>query len=84
MYKLYTSKQIAEIYGVPTTTITQNWVKKGLKHIRGAGNSFLYQKGWVDEFLETQIIQNNVEEVKVISISKPRISQKKSDIQFVV
>lgn len=85
MDKLYTSKQIAEIYGVPATTITQNWGKKGLKHIRGAGNSYLYQKVWVDEFLQTQIIQKNVEkEVKTSSISKFKTSKRKSNTQFVV
>lgn len=59
---LYTAKQIAEIYGgdsknITAYTVTQQWIKKGLKHIRGKGNSYLFKVEWVEEFLERQSIE---------------------------
>ena len=58
---LYSTKEIAEMYGgenenVTPYTITQTWIPQGLKHIRGKGNSFLFKKEWVEEFLENQAI----------------------------
>lgn len=58
---LYSTKEIAEMYGgenknVTPYTITQTWIPLGLKHIRGKANSYLFKKEWVEEFLETQII----------------------------
>lgn len=49
---LLSTSQIAEKYNVSSYTVTQNWVANGLKHIKGAKNSFLYKVEWVDEFLE--------------------------------
>lgn len=84
MEKLYTSEEIAEIYGVSSYTVTNNWGKKGLKRIRGAGNSYLYKKEWVEEYLENQATSNK-SEVEVISISRPNINKcKRKNVQFVV
>ena len=58
---LYSTKEIAEMYGgenrnITPYTITQTWIPLGLKHIRGKANSYLFKKEGVEEFLETQII----------------------------
>lgn len=55
---LYTTKEIANMYGHNVTPymITHTWIPNGLKHIRGKGQSFLYKKEWVDEYLEEQTI----------------------------
>ena len=53
MEKLYSTKQIAEMYEVSPYTITQNWCNKGLKFIRGkAGLAF--RVSWVEKFLEEE------------------------------
>lgn len=84
MDKFYTGKQIAEMYGVRPSTITNNWVKKGLKHIRGAGNSFLYKKEWVEEYIESQIIQN-VPKNEIIEFNKFKATRnKKAKVNYVV
>lgn len=62
MTLLYTTKQIAEMYSAEKETvtpymITHTWVPNGLKHIKGKGQSFLYKKEWVDEYLEEQSIE---------------------------
>lgn len=56
---LYTAEEIAKKYGgenknITSYTVTQQWVKKGLKHIRGKGKSYLFKIEWVEEFLEQQ------------------------------
>lgn len=57
MKTLYTTKEIAKLYEVPTTTITNNWCNKGLKFIRSK-NSFLFKQAWVEEYLEKQAEKN--------------------------
>lgn len=57
--ELYTTQQIAEMYSgkegnITSYMITQNWIPKGLKHIRGKGKGFLFKKEWIEEFLEMQ------------------------------
>lgn len=74
---LYTTKQIAEMYGgekqnVTPYMITHTWVPNGLKHVKGKGQSFLYKKEWVDEYLETQIIVN-FKENKTMKFNKTRL-----------
>ena len=66
---LYTTKQIAEMYSgkagnVTPYMITHTWITNGLKHIKGKGNSFLYKKEWVDEFLENKAIIEAMENIK--------------------
>ncbi len=62
--KLYTAKEISEkeIYGpkeiITPYKITQNWVKKGLKFIRGTRREMLFKLEWIDEFLESQAVEN--------------------------
>lgn len=80
---LYTAKQIAEIYGgnsrnITTYTVTQQWIKKGLKHIRGKGNSYLFKIEWVEEFLEKQVIeqQDTKNSNKKMKISRLDIHKK--------
>lgn len=60
---LYTTKQIAEMYGgdlqnVTPYMITHTWIPNGLKHIKGKGQSFLYKKEWIEEYLDSQTIIN--------------------------
>ncbi len=78
MEKLYTGKQIAEMYGVSPYTVSNNWAKKGLKHISGAGKSFLYKIKWVEEYIQSQIIENNQkdDEKKVIKLNTSRRKNK--------
>lgn len=62
--KLYTAKQISEeeIYGpkdiITPYKITQNWVKHGLKFVRGTKKEMLFKLEWIDEFLENQAVKN--------------------------
>lgn len=83
--RFYTAKEIAEIYNVTPYTVTQNWRKKGLKHIRGKKNSYLYKLEWVDEYIEQAIMQKteNICSVKKINFKKP-ISSKNKKIQYVI
>lgn len=58
---LYTTKEIAKMYGgeqknVTPYMITHSWIPKGLKYIRGKGNGYLFKKEWVEEYLENSII----------------------------
>lgn len=57
MQGLYTSKEISEIYRVPKYTVTQYWIPKGLKHIRGNKKSYLFKIEWVENFLEENAIE---------------------------
>jgi len=60
---LYTGKEIAEKYSTETIKLTEknirSWANKGLKHIRGPHNNFLYKLEWVDEYLEEQATINS-------------------------
>lgn len=60
--KLYTSKEISNIYNVPIYTITHSWIPKGLKKIRGKGKGYLFKTVWVDEYLENEAEQNIIKE----------------------
>lgn len=53
MEKLYSTKQIAEMYDVSSYTITQNWCNKGLKFIRGK-DGMQFRISWVEKFLEEE------------------------------
>lgn len=80
MDKLYTTKEISDMYNIPQYTITQNWLKKGLKHIRGAKNSYLYKKQWIEDFLEEQVHNSRLE----IIVPKVKVSRcKRGNIQYV-
>ena len=65
---LYTGEQIAQMYSTEKVKLTANnirkWANRGLKHIRGAHNVFLYKKDWVDNFLEEEA-QRNVKNIKI-------------------
>ncbi len=81
--RLYTTKQIAEIYNVSPCTITQNWIKQGLRHKRGPRNSYVYRLEWVDEFIEeTSIVRTDEQNECSFKVRKTKNSNKK--IQFVV
>lgn len=74
MDKLYTTQQIAEMYSnITPSTITENWIPKGLKYIRGKRNSYLYKLKWVDEFIE-QMANEKIEGVNN-QLSKNRIKK---------
>lgn len=82
--RLYTSEEIAERYNVSPYTITQNWIKKGLKHMKGRGKGFLYKKEWIDEYIENQIMQNTIDDENV-KIKKFKSSRnKKLKVNYVV
>ena len=67
---LYTTKEIAEIYGgekqnVTPYMITHTWIPNGLKKIKGKGNGYLFKKEWVEQYIEEQtqreeVTKNNV------------------------
>lgn len=52
MEKLLTTDEVAEMYGVSSYTITQNWCNKGLKHIKS--KTFMFKQKWVDDYLEEE------------------------------
>ena len=80
--KLYSTEEIAKLYGVTNYTITQTWCKRGLRHIRGKGKGFNFRISWVEEYLEMSTMQkDSKKELKVI---KPSVRIKKKKIQFVV
>lgn len=89
---LYTTEQIAEMYGgedknVTPYMITHTWVQKGLKHIKGKGSSFLYKTEWVDEYLEEQAEMCTVQRldnVQGLSRKKSSKSPKKSNLKCFV
>lgn len=83
--RFYTTEEIAKIYNVAPYTVTQNWVKKGLKYIRGKKNSYLYKLAWVEEYIEQVTMQKveNIDNVKKINFKKP-VSSKNKKIQYVV
>lgn len=55
--RLYTTKEIAEIYNVSAWTVSQVWVKKqGLRCKRGRPNRFKLK--WVDDFIEQQALKD--------------------------
>lgn len=60
---LFTTEEISKMYSSPGNSvseymITHTWIPNGLRHIRGKRNSYLYKKEWIEEFLESQSIQN--------------------------
>ncbi len=82
---LYTGKQIAERLSTNEVLLTEanirRWANKGLKHLRGPHNTFLYKIEWVEEFIELQanesinnfkvkdfIMQNNSRKNKKVNI----------------
>ena len=55
---LYTTKEIAEMYGgeqknVTPYMITHTWIPNGLKCVRGKGKGYLFKKEWIEEYLES-------------------------------
>lgn len=79
---LYTSQEIADMYSSPNNkitpyVITQNWIKNGLRCIRGKGKGYLFKKEWVEEFLEKRSINVNIaKKTKEIKIRKTKIKNK--------
>lgn len=59
---LYTGKEIAEKYSTEAIRLTESnirkWANKGLKHINGPHNRFLYKIEWVENFIEQQAEDN--------------------------
>lgn len=80
---LYTAEEIAEKYGgknknITTYTVTQQWVKKGLKHIRGKGKAYLFKIEWVEQFLENQAtIEQDKDKKTEININKNKSTSKR-------
>lgn len=74
MVLLYTTKEIAEMYGgeqknVTPYMITHTWVPNGLRYIKGKGNSFLFKKEWIEQYLES-ISENRATNKKIIEIKQ--------------
>ena len=68
---LYTTKEIAQMYGgeqqnITPYMITHTWVPRGLKHVRGKRNVYLFKKEWVEDFLEktSSNIENETNKLK--------------------
>ncbi len=59
---LLTTSEVAEMYGVTSNTITRNWLRRGLRSIRGK-NSYMFRTEWVDEFLE-RISQPRIRKIR--------------------
>ena len=61
---LYTAEEISnmEIFGpknlITSWKITQNWVRDGLKFIRGTKRQMLFKLEWIDEYLEKKAEEN--------------------------
>ena len=55
--------------------ITHTWIPNGLKYIRGKGNSFLFKREWVEQYIEEQTIirENNNSKMKNIKMGTKRI-----------
>lgn len=75
MELLYTTKEIAEMYGgksknVTPYMITQTWIPNGLRYIKGKGNSYLFKKEWVEQYIEEQAMKQERTSTKVISIRR--------------
>lgn len=75
MELLYTTKQIAEIYGgennnVTPYMITHTWIPNGLKHMKGKGNGFLFKKEWVEQYIEEQTELKEKTTSKIINIKR--------------
>lgn len=77
---LFTTKEIAEIYGgenknVTPYMITHTWIPNGLKYIRGKGNSFLFKREWVEQYIDEQTIirENNNSKTKNIKMGTKKI-----------
>ena len=82
MEKLLTTEKIAEIYGVSSTTITNNWCNKGLKFIRSK-NSFLFKETWVEEYLEKQAEENvNQRSIKQTNVKISKTIRPKIKTRF--
>lgn len=64
---LYTGKEIAQMYSSEDIKLTENYIRrlasKGLKHIRGPHNTFLYKKEWFENYLEEQADKNQEKEI---------------------
>ena len=63
---LYTAKQISdmEVFGpkeiITPYKITQNWVKKGLKFVRGTKKEMLFKLEWINEYIENEAKLNQI------------------------
>lgn len=71
MKLLYTTKEIAEIYGgekqnVTPYMITHTWIPNGLKKIKGKGNSYLFKKEWVEQYIEEQTQKEEISKNNMI------------------
>lgn len=64
----YTGKEIAEKFSTDTIKLKEsnirNWANRGLKHIRGPHNTFMYKLDWVEKFIEEQA-EKNINDLKV-------------------
>lgn len=84
MKMFYSGKEIAERYSTETIKLTEtnirNWTKKGMKHIIGPHNLFLYKIEWVEEFIERQAELNSKNEKIETFTKKEKINRNRKII----
>ena len=79
---LYTTKEIAKLYGVTDHTITQTWIQNGLKYLKGCRHSYLYKKEWIEEYIENNIMSKSENIENIFNIKKS--NRKPKNIKYVV
>ncbi len=70
---LYTTQEIAEMYGgtnknVTPYMITHTWIPNGLRFIRGKGKGYLFKKEWVEQYIEEQTMSKEKRDIKVFNV----------------
>lgn len=66
MEKLLTTKEVSKIFGVTERTITQKFIKEGLKHFPIGSKDFRFSIKDIEEFIE---LKKELAENKVIEIN---------------
>lgn len=66
MEKLLTTKEVAKIFGVTERTITQKFIKEGLKYFPIGSKDFRFSIKDIEEFIE---LKKEIAENKVIEIN---------------
>lgn len=72
---LFTTSEIAEMYHASEYTITQRWVRNGLKHM--PSKPFRFRKKWVEDYIEEQAELERLKRQSPICeiVKKPKIKK---------
>lgn len=76
MEKLLTTEQVAKIFDVSESTVTKNFIQKGLKYIEIGSRDYRYELKDVIEFIET-IKKQKVEQIDEFKIARIRSKKMK-------